>query len=127
MNYFSDAELACRHCGEIRLAEGFQNKLNALREAAGHAMHINSCCRCKTHNQATGGRESSFHLTSHPWGCCAADVSIVNWDSQKRWQFIHKAMELGWSIGVNFQKQFIHIDRRTDYDTGWPDPVFFPY
>lgn len=127
MSYFSDAEMACKHCGEIKLADGFMDKLNALRIAAGHPLQINSACRCKVHNSAIGGKDSSFHLTSHAWGCCAVDISIVNWESQKRWNFIYKAMIAGWSIGVNFNKGFIHIDRRTDYNTGWPDPVFFPY
>lgn len=127
MNYFTDAEIACKHCGAINLADGFMDKLNTLRASVGHAMGINSMCRCKVHNTAIGGKPDSFHLTSHDWGCCAADVSMVNWDSQKRWNFISKAMLAGWSIGINFQKQFIHIDRRTDYNTGWDKPVFFPY
>jgi hypothetical protein len=127
MNYFSDNELACRHCGEIKLAEGFLDKLNALRLSVAHPMTVNSCCRCKYHNTNIGGKADSFHLTSHAWGCCAIDISMVNWTSQKRWTFIRTAMAQGWSIGVNFQKNFIHLDRRTDYDTGWAEPIFFPY
>jgi hypothetical protein len=127
MNYFSDDELECKHCGELNLAKGFRDKLNQLRVAVGHAMNITSACRCKVHNTAIGGKDSSFHLTSHPWGCCAADIATTNWTSQQRWQFVHKAMELGWSIGINWQKNFIHIDRRTDYNTGWEEPVLFPY
>ena len=126
-NYFTDDELACKCCGEVSLADGFLDKLNALREAVGHPLSPTSVCRCKQHNAASGGRQSSFHLTSHPWKCCAADISTANWTSQQRWKFVHKAMELVWSIGINWQKNFIHIDRRTDYNTGWDEPVLFPY
>lgn len=125
--YFTDNELACNHCGMLRLAEGFREKLNSLREYVGHSMRINSACRCPEHNQLVGGKLDSFHLTSHIWGCCAVDVNITGWDSKKRWAFIYAAMQRGWSIGVNFQKNFIHLDRRTDYQTGWSKPVFFPY
>lgn len=128
MSYFSPAELQCRcGCKTMHLADGFLDKLIALREAVGHALSPTSVCRCPDNNTLNGGKPSSFHLTSHPWGCCAADISMIGWTSQKRWKFIAVAMSQGWSVGVNFAKQFIHIDRRSDYATGWPEPVFFPY
>lgn len=127
-NYFSEAEQACSHCGVIKLAAGFLDRLNELRHEFNQPMHITSMCRCKAHNTAIGGKPDSFHLTSHPWGCCAADVATTNWTSQKKWQFVNMAMQRGWSIGINWQKGFIHIDRRSHYaDSGWPEPVIFPY
>lgn len=126
-NYFSHTELACKCCGESNLAGGFLDQLNMLREAVGHALIPTSACRCDAHNEAIGGKENSFHLMSHDWGCCAVDISTAGWTSQKRWKFVNKAMLAGWSIGINWQKNFIHIDRRTDYNTGWPEPVMFQY
>lgn len=126
-SYFQDVELACRHCGLLELAPGFRDKLNILRRDFNHAMVINSACRCPVHNKAVGGKADSFHLTSHPWKTCAVDVSMSGWSSQQRHHFIKLASEADWSIGVNFDKNFIHIDRRSDYATGWPDPVFFRY
>jgi len=125
--YFSDDELACKHCGILRLAEGFIEKLDNLRIAVDFPMKINSCCRCPEHNEAVGGKKGSFHLTSHIWGCCAVDVDMTGWDSKKRWAFIWAAMTRGWSIGINWSKNFVHLDRRTDYQTGWSKPAFFPY
>ncbi len=126
-NYFPDSELACGCCGKVELADGFLDNLNQLREAVDHPLIPASVCRCRERNAIKGGRPGSFHLISHPWKCCAADISTVNGSSQKLWNFIEKATASGWSIGINWQKNFIHIDRRTDYDTGWDEPVFFPY
>lgn len=126
MNYFSQEELEC-HCGckSYNLAPGFLDALNDQRESCGHAMKINSGCRCEKHNSQEGGRDGSYHLVTHPWGCCAADVSTVGWDGSKRREFVHVAMERGWSVGI--AKTFIHIDRRHIHDKDWPKPVLFTY
>jgi uncharacterized protein YcbK (DUF882 family) len=128
-SYFTPDELACKHCGIVRLAPVFLDKLNQLRHAVGHAMVVTSACRCPEHNKNVGGKADSFHITSSPWGgCCAADISMASWTSQRRWKFIKEAMDRGWSIGINFQLNFIHIDRRIDYaGAGWPEPVLFKY
>jgi hypothetical protein len=127
VNYFTDHELACRHCGQIKLAEGFRDKLNVLRQAVNFPLAVNSCCRCPEWNDHIGGKKNSFHLISHPWGCCAVDISTVAWTSAKLWRFVSTAMKHGWSVGINFQKAFVHLDRRSDHDTGWELPVLFPY
>ncbi len=130
-NYFFPDELQCPCCKQTVLAPGFLDHLNALREAVGHAMKINSCCRCLAHNRKIGGRDASFHLINVPeitklHGACAADVSTVGWDGAKKWRFKKIAMGMGWSIGN--AKTFIHIDKRAAYiETGWPNPVDFNY
>jgi len=126
---FTHEELACRcGCSILNLSQGFLEKLTTLREYVHHPMSITSGCRCPEHNKAINGKPDSFHLISHPWGCCAVDVSMYGWPSQKRWKFIKTALDQGWSIGLNWQKSFIHLDRRSDYPaTKWPEPVFFPY
>ena len=43
---FSDKELACRHCGKLILAPGFDEKLKELRLEFGLPMTLSSCCRC---------------------------------------------------------------------------------
>jgi len=127
-NYFSVHEQGCKHCGVIRLAPGFLEKLNQLRHAVGHPMTVTSMCRCPEHNKAVGGKPDSFHLTSHSWGCCAVDISMNGWSSAQRWRFILTAINRGWSIGINWKLNFVHLDRRTDYpEAGWAEPVLFPY
>jgi hypothetical protein len=124
-NYFSDGEQACPCCGVIKLAPGFLEALNNLRETCRHAMTVNSMCRCEKHNQAVGGKPGSYHLVTHPWGCCAADISTAGWPGWKKWQFIEMAMQRGFSIG--FAQTFIHLDRRHIVDRDWPKPAFFTY
>lgn len=127
-NYFSEAEQSCNCCGLVRLGVGFLDKLNQLREKVGLPFKINSMCRCPKHNAKEGGKPNSFHLTSHPWGCCAVDISIRGWSSSNVWKLVAEAAAAGWSIGVNFQHSFIHLDRRVDYAaSGWKTPAFFPY
>lgn len=128
MTYFSDRELACRCCGEMTLADGFREKLVELREAVGHPMAVTSCCRCERHNKRVGGKSSSFHLTTHSWGCCAADIRTDGWDGVKKHNFVREAMNRGWSVGINWSKGFVHIDGRSWYpEADWPHPVLFPY
>lgn len=126
-NYFSDKELQCKCCGKLVLAPGFRDDINALRDAAGHEMQINSACRCPIHNKNVGGRPSSFHLTTIAGiGTCAADISITGWGTAKVWRFVKIAMGMGFSIGI--ARTFIHIDRRARYpETGWSEPAFFTY
>ena len=131
MNYFTHTELACPCCHLALLKEGFRDELNKLREACGHALKVNSVCRCKKHNKAVGGKPASFHLidggdVTGSSGCCAADISTAGWDGAKKWRFVHLAMLNGWSIGM--AKTFFHIDKRSDYvECGWPNPVVFSY
>lgn len=125
-NYFTVQELECPCCKTCLTAKGFIDDLNALREAVGHAMKINSGCRCSKHNAAVGGKSGSFHLMTGKVATCAVDVSTADWDGAKKWRFIKIAMGMGWSIG--FAKTFIHIDQRSKYpETGWASPVFFTY
>lgn len=126
LRYFTDAELACKCCGVVRLAHGFGEQLDALREAWGVSMLLTSACRCRKHNAAVGGKPNSFHrfdkVSSDPYytpGTCAVDVSIS--DGPSAWRLAKLAMDNGWSVGVN--KTFLHLDRRSVY-THFRPPLF---
>lgn len=123
---FSDKELQCKckypDCPKIVFADGFVDKLIQYRLALALPMNPTSVCRCAKHNKDSKGKDGSYHRTDHPIskGTCAIDFKF---DSV---EYLVKALTvaemLNWSIGVNFEHKFIHMDRRVDY--GQPRAYF---
>lgn len=134
MTYFTEQELQCKcGCKTFSVGDGFIDHLNDLREAYGKPLYSNSCCRCKAHNTAIGGKPASFHLmdsedTTGVDGCVAIDISIEGWAGNEKWRFVLLAMQKGWSVGVS-PKGFIHLDRRADYKDSvyYGQPTLFNY
>lgn len=120
---FTESELACPTTGEIRLAEGFGEALEALRAAYSKPMPLSSACRSQAHNEAIRGHPRSLHLIENPhWatgGCCAVDVKMQ--DGQFRARLVQKALEKQWSVGV--ASDFIHLDLRGRY-IGLPQVLY---
>ncbi len=121
---FSDDEIRSRGNGEIRLASGFAEHLIELRLAFGEPMSPTSFCRDPDHNKREGGHPSSAHLTHNPrWldddgeplGTFGLDVAIQNSGYLAR--LCNAAYRLEWCVGVNFNKHFIHLDKRVLYTT----------
>jgi len=112
--YFPEKELACRHCGLIRLDVAFAARLVALRVAWAKPLTPSSVCRCGTHNENEGGHKRSLHLTLNPvhqtGGTCAIDIQWGNWIGHDRFEFARLAWKLQWSLGLS--KTFIHLDAR---------------
>lgn len=117
---FSSKELSCRHCGELKLAKGFALELKKLRLEFKRPMIVNSCCRCKAHNQAVKGRANSYHLLTNSvaGGCAAIDIKRQGFEYDR--ELLITALRLGWSVGV--AKSFFHLDRRADF--GVPAVIF---
>jgi len=115
--HFSAKELKCKGGGTMRFHTGFLQELSRLRFRWGKSMTITSCCRSPAHNEAVGGHPRSLHLTENKErggiGTLAADISIRGMDGTARGELHHLARELGWSVGLNVEKQFLHIDMRT--------------
>lgn len=122
--FFTRAELACRHCGMVRFAPGFQDKLLELRLALNEPMTVNSACRCAEHNARVGGHPRSLHVADKPHhptgGCCAIDVGSR--DPAYRARLTKTALNLGWSVGFN--AAFLHLDRGADYGVRAEPQVF---
>lgn len=110
LKYFSERELACRHCGVIKLHPGWGKIMDDVREAWGRPMTVSSVCRCPVHNKAVGGAKNSYHLTEHPdrLGTMAADVIMQSGPDKAK--FVQLVLDMGLCVGVN--DEFIHIDGR---------------
>jgi hypothetical protein len=112
--YFSEAELACKGTGVIKLDLRFAAALPALRVAWGRPLSPASVCRAPLYNEAVKGHPNSLHLTDNPThpthGTMAADIAWRNWPAQQRLQFARLAYSLGWSVGLH--DGFCHVDLR---------------
>ena len=127
LKYFTEEELQCPSAKIVKLAEGFGQKLDDLRETLDRPMALTSACRTSAHIDSLLERgypasKNSFHLIDNPkhgTDTCAVDVSVP--DSEYRKELIKVALQEGWTVGV--AKSFIHIDRRSDY-TELPQIVY---
>ena len=113
---FSEDELRCKGTGELRLAPGFAQALQGMRDALGHPMIVNSCCRAPSHNESVGGHPRSLHLTEggRTNGTCAVDIRARKGEADEyRLTLAGIAWKRGWSIG--YHDAFLHLDLRTEY------------
>jgi hypothetical protein len=112
---FSTFELQCKGSGKLILHPGFMQELQHLRDRLGRAMIITSGCRSFEYNTHVGGHPRSLHIcdrASHPGqqGTLAVDIAAV--DGKYRGDLFTAAWELGWSVGWNAKRNFLHLDRR---------------
>jgi hypothetical protein len=66
--HFAAREMACKHCGVLRIRSELLTALEKWRTLLGRPISIESGYRCPTHNAAVGGARDSMHMTG-----CAAD------------------------------------------------------
>lgn len=98
---FAPVEMACRHCGELYFDPAFMEGLQAIRDALGTPMRINSAHRCAVHNARVGGAPLSMHKK------IAADVSLHNQDPAA---LLSAARRAGMT-GFGGYGTFLHLDR----------------
>lgn len=121
--YFTLQELGAHDWNQFH--PEFINHLNDLRHVLAFPLHITSGARSKEHNEKVGGSARSLHVWDDPFypaqkGCMAVDVAIAN--PTLKPEIVKTALILGWSVGINDKKRFVHIDRRVDI--GLPQAVF---
>jgi hypothetical protein len=127
LRYFTEEELQCPSAKIVKLADGFGDKLDGLRDSLDSPMQLTSACRTSSHIDSLLERgypasKNSFHLIDNPkYGTdtCAVDVAVP--DNEYRRDIIKLALAKGWTVGV--AKSFVHIDRRIDY-TDLPQIVY---
>lgn len=116
--HFSDKELSCKcGCGFKTTDSLFLDKLEIAREIAGIPFIITSAARCKEHNKAVGGVDTSAHTKG-----LAVDIAFK--DSHSCYIILRSLYDAGFKrIGINFAKSFIHCD----VDESKPQGVLFKY
>jgi hypothetical protein len=127
LRFFTEEELQCPSGKVVKLAEGFGEKLDQLRDMLDRPMSLTSACRTTAHinwllERGYPASANSFHLIDNPkYGTdtCAVDVSMP--DNEYRKELMKLALEEGWTVGV--AKSFVHIDRRSDY-TDLPQIIY---
>lgn len=115
LKYFTFRELMCKATEIVQLSPkrsdypGFGARIDALREAWGKPLTVNSCCRSAAHNAKIGGHPRSLHVYDYPehptGGTCAIDIRETSEAFRKL------ALDLGFSVGR--ANTFTHIDDRT--------------
>lgn len=123
---FSPPEMSDRSNGRLRLTVEFMYALQALRNKINQPMRITSACRTEAHNADVGGKSGSFHIcdgenrAGADRGCLAVDVALSG--GPFTGDLFAWAWDLGWSVGWNQRRNFLHLDRRIDI--GWTQTAF---
>ncbi len=105
---FDWCEFACACCGEVQVDDVLADSLQTLRELSGQPISLNSGYRCKKHNEAVGGADTSQHLVGK-----AADIVIAGHSVNAMYALallVPTFFEGG--VGIYPDKGFIHVDVR---------------
>jgi uncharacterized protein YcbK (DUF882 family) len=104
--HFYRDEYECK-CGcEFDVVDIELNKIHEdIREYFGVPVTINSACRCKNHNMAVGGSQTSQHLLGK------AGDTVVNGVTPLR---IYQYLDVRYpdALGLGLYDTFVHIDSR---------------
>lgn len=105
--HFTNAELACHHCGVNACKPELVNALEALRTVAGVPIMVDDAYRCPVHNAAVGGVPDSEHMQG-----IAADIRIQGMTPQQMYAAAQKVPAFR-GIGVALHQNYIHVDTRS--------------
>lgn len=106
---FTPEEMACRHCGELKISIGFMNLAQALRWIVDFPLPVSSAYRCPVHNAAVSSTGAAGPHTTGK----AGDLGI---DRERAFIVLSKAPLIGFT-GVGIQQKgggrYIHLDTLT--------------
>lgn len=103
---FSEAELACKCCGQVPMDATLLRKLQLLRDLAAEPLDITSGYRCAARNAVVGGAKDSYHMKG-----MAVDIACPGTDKARRYKLVKLALEVGFG-GIEISKAHIHCDVR---------------
>ena len=103
---FSEAEMACHHCGVNKCTQALVDALEAFRALAGRPVIVNSAYRCAKYNAQVGGAAKSQHVAG-----LAADIRIAGMTAVQLEALAQRIAAIR-GIGRSDQGQYIHIDVR---------------
>jgi len=104
--YFSERELACKHCGVNKCTQELCDVLDAFREAVGKPVIVDDAYRCPVHNAAVGGAPNSQHMLGE-----AADIK-VDVMSAAQLEAVAEKIPAIHGIGRGDYQAYIHVDVR---------------
>lgn len=120
--YFSHEELSC-NCGncETRFSPITLQKLDALREAFGKPIILNSAYRCPEYNNQIGATQA--HASGH-----AVDVKVSGKDCLELLRLAIKQGFTGFGLKQkgDYNGRFLHLDD-LHQDAGRPRPHIWTY
>lgn len=98
---FSRYEFACSDCDKDDINLELVTFCQGIRDQAGHAVKIQSGCRCYQHNKDVGGKTHSDHLI-----CGGVDIFCNT--SRLRFIILNAAFRSG-ITRIGIYNRFIHI------------------
>lgn len=116
--YFTEKELACKHCGEFEFDQDFLDLLDEIREECDFPFPVTSGYRCALHPIEARKSSPGAHQSGK-----AIDILA---SGEKAMRIVEVALSKGIKrIGVNQKGQgrFIHLDVSEDH----PAPAFWSY
>ncbi len=105
--HFKPSELACSHCGEVKLNSELLAVLELVRHKFNAPVIITSGYRCETHNERVGGEDGSKHLHG-----IAADIVVKGVHSHEVYDFLNGVFPNSYGLGK--YAGFTHIDIRAN-------------
>lgn len=113
--FFTLRELSCRcgrpKCDAVPVIPPLLTALVSLRKEWGKPLLITSAARCKIHNAAVGGKETSWHLVGRAVDMWLSDPSEVRAVATLAEQHGFRGFGLG--------KRLLHIDIRPGLRAEW--------
>ena len=104
--HFTDAELACPHCGVNGCQQRLVDALEAFRSRVGRPVIVNSAYRCPAHNARIGGAAKSQHMDG-----LAADIRVTGMTAAQLESVARRIPGIRGIGRADFQ-DYLHIDVR---------------